>query len=312
MKRVLLTGASGMIAQHCLPILLARGFEVHAISHRTPLTKIDRLFEHHVDLLDPGAVRSVVNRLQATHLLHLAWSSMPNGWAAETKAEASPWVEGSMTLIREFVDAGGQHILGGGTCAEYDWSRGRCSEDETPIQPLSIYGFYKDVLHRALISYCCDRDVRHKWARIFFVYGPHEKPWRLVPSVIRSLLNDEIAHCSHGNQLRDYLYVEDVAQALVGLLESDVVGTFNVGSGHSIRVRDLVMEIAANFGLQDLIRFGALKPSGPDAPLVVADTQRITDALGWRPQYQIQEGIARTISWWRMALPIKAPSLRRF
>ena len=66
---------------------------------------------------------------------------------------------------------------------------------------------------------------------IFFLYGPHEPPGRLIPSVIQALLKGEFARCSHGRQIRDFLYVEDVAEAFVALLDSDITGPVNIASG---------------------------------------------------------------------------------
>jgi nucleoside-diphosphate-sugar epimerase len=302
MKRVLLTGVTGMIGRHCVPVLIQRGFEVHAILHRMRLEKITGLHQYQIDLLEPGAVSAVARSIAPTHLLHLAWSPMPRGWAAETEAEARPWVDASMTLARQFTLAGGQRVVMAGTCAEYDWSGGLCSEDKTPIRPVSAYGICKDALHREMKSFCREMGIDHAWARIFFVYGPHENPRRLVPSVIRSLLHDEIARCSHGNQIRDYLYVEDVAEALITLLESGAYGSFNIGSGQPVRLRDMVMQIAETVGRPDLVRFGELVTNDAEAPLVVADTHRLKSIIGWEPRYLMEQGLRKTISWWRLLL----------
>src|SRR5207245_614301 len=82
----------------------------------------------------------------------------------------------------------------------------------------------KLALASLLEAYAGQTGLSQAWARIFFLYGPREHPKRLVSSVIRSLLRGERARCSHGQQIRDYLHVEDAAGALVALLESEVTG----------------------------------------------------------------------------------------
>jgi nucleoside-diphosphate-sugar epimerase len=140
------------------------------------------------------------------------------------------------------------------------------------------------------------------WGRIFFVYGPHEHPSRLVPSVIRSLLSDMPARCSQGNQIRDYLFAQDAADALVALLESAVTGPVNVASGQGIALRDIVLRIGTLLGKPDLIRLGAIPPATTDTPLVVADVTRLQQVLAWRPKYDLESGLTRTIDWWRERL----------
>jgi nucleoside-diphosphate-sugar epimerase len=137
------------------------------------------------------------------------------------------------------------------------------------------------------------------WGRIFFLYGPCEHPDRLVASVIRSLLAGEPARCSHGNQIRDFLFAADVAGALVALLESDVTGPINVASGQPVALKEIVNHIGGLIGRPELIRLGAIPAAPTDTRLVVADTTRLADALAWRPAYNLEAGLTKTIDWWR-------------
>jgi nucleoside-diphosphate-sugar epimerase len=298
MKRVLLTGATGFIGRHCVPVLLRHGYEVHVISRQAQLNSVAGLYEHQADLLDASALAAVMRQMSPTHLLHLAWNPVSPGWASETGEASLPWIQASLRLARLFAELGGQRAVLAGTCAEYDWNYGQCLEDSTPTRPATAYGRGKHALQVALEEYCRRNPLSHAWARIFFVYGPHEHPQRLVASVIRSLLRRKPARCSHGNQIRDYLYVGDVAQALVTLLGSEVKGAVNVGSGKPLRLRDLVMRIAEKLGLSDLVQFGVLPPGPLEARAVVADIRRLTQAAGWQPRYDLDGGLDETILWW--------------
>src|SRR4030095_7552715 len=96
------------------------------------------------------------------------------------------------------------------------------------------------------------------WGRLFFLYGPHEPRERLVASVIRSILMDEPALCSHGRQNRAFLHVQDAADALVALLDSAVSGPVNIASGTPVAVLDVVQEIANPLERPNLVQPGAL------------------------------------------------------
>ena len=134
---------------------------------------------------------------------------------------------------------------------------------------------------------------------MFFLYGPHEHPQRLVSSIILSLLRGEPAKSSHGRQIRDYMHVQDVADGLVTLLDSEVRGTVNVSSGRATQIRDIVLTLGSLLGRPELIQLGALPARANDAPMVVGDNGRITAELGWKPKFELDTGLKHTIDWWR-------------
>ena len=313
MKRVLVTGASGCIGRHLVPALVARGWEVHALTSERSrvLGRLDSdaksgqgVTWHTGNLLRAGDAESVVHAASPTHLVHLAWYVAPGRWAAAP--ENFEWVQASLALIRAFKAHSGTRVVTAGSCLEYDWRYGYCSETRTPCTPHTIYGACKHALQILTSALAGEGALASAWARIFFVYGLHEHPDRLVAAVIRSLLTGEPARTSHGRQVRDYLFVEDVADVLVRLLESDVTGPINVASGQAITLRDIVSEIGRQTGRSELIQLGAISQAATDTPLVVADTSRLAAELEWRPRWDLERGIEKTIAWWRQELAARA------
>jgi nucleoside-diphosphate-sugar epimerase len=142
--------------------------------------------------------------------------------------------------------------------------------------------------------------VSAAWGRLFFLYGQHEYAERLVASVIRALLQEQPALCSHGRQIRDFLYVQDAADALVALLDSNVEGAINIASGIPVSVADVVEQLAELMQHPELVRLGALPETGDDPHLLVADTTRVRNVLGWSPRYQLSDGLSQTIRWWKL------------
>lgn len=299
-KRVLVTGASGFIGRHCVPLLANVGYDVHAVSSARRAASAYGETWHELDLLDAAAIPAVLRTIRPTHLLHLAWYVVP-GKLAEAP-ENFLWLQASLELIRQFREHGGQRVLVAGTGYEYDWNYGYCSESITPRSPSTLYGVCKHALQVALEGYADRTGLSSAWARLFFLYGPHERPDRLVPSVIRSLLRGEPARCSHGLQIRDYLHVEDVADGVVRLLDSDVTGAMNIASGRPVMLRDIVLTIARRVGAEDLVVLGALPTRSNDTPLVVADVARLSRELRWQPTYTLDGGLEQTIGWWRQHL----------
>jgi nucleoside-diphosphate-sugar epimerase len=293
-KRVLVTGASGFIGRHSLARLSSRGFDVHAV-HATATPGAPATW-HHADLHDREQVARLLDEVRPTHLLHFAWYAVHGKYWTST--ENLRWIESSLCLLREFVERGGIRAVLAGTCAEYDWRYGFCSERNTPTVPTTLYGVSKNALRSVASAFAAQAGLSLAWGRIFFPYGPDEQPKRLVPSVIHSLLRREPVRCSHGNQYRDFLHVEDCADAFATLLDCPVEGPLNIASGRPVTIREVVQTIVSlvTEGGSVPVEFGAVATPPDDPPLLVADIRRLTEEVGWSPRIALNEGLGRTIA----------------
>lgn len=288
MKRVLVTGARGFIGQRCLPLLVARGYEVHAVSAAG--SRPDPGW-HRCDLLDPVQRDALLARVRPTHLIHLAWITQPGVfWHSPGNAR---WLDASARLVERFYTVGGKRALGVGSCAEYAVSDLPCDEMLTPIAPATPYGQAKAALLEALRASGNDDWA---WARVFFPYGPGDAPGRFIPDLVDSLLSRRPFDCTHGTQIRDFIFIDDVAEACVALLDSDCRGAYNIGSGHGMTLRELAAAAVAQLGHAELIRFGARPPPAHDPARVVANIARISRDLHWSPRIDIADGLRRCIA----------------
>lgn len=301
MKRVLVTGGTGFIGRQSIEPLVRLGYEVHAAVRRPPAQgPATGVMWHEADLLDPQVAMSLMKAVRPSHLLHLAWyAEHGKFWAAPVNVE---WVEATLRLVRTFAAAGGTRAVLAGTCAEYDVATGFCSEAVTPLRPHSLYGAGKLAVERVIAAASEGLAVSYAWGRVFFLYGPHEHPNRLVSSVIRSLLQGEPAMCSHGRQLRDFLHVADVASAFVHLLDSEVEGPVNIGSGVPHFIGTVSEHLGAMTGRSDLLRMGAVGVAPDEPPLILADVRRLTNEVGWRPHWTLDTGLRATLEWWQEEL----------
>lgn len=306
MKKVLVTGASGFIGRNALPRLSARGYEVHAISRSLVAPKLQTssgVLWHQADLLNVEVAAHLIKQIRPTHLLHLGWYAEPGKYWSSP--ENFRWVEASLRLVQSFARYGGERIVAAGTCAEYDWTHSECCVDgETPLVPSTVYGTCKHAWRMLLESFAGISDLSAAWGRIFFLYGHGERRERFVASMICSLLQGEVAKCSHGNQQRDFLHVNDVAATFVSLLDSNTTGAFDIGTGHTVKLKDVVYFIADEIGRRDLVRLGALPAPANEPPVLRADVRRLVDATDWQPKYGLEQGLRNTIAWWRTQLSV--------
>ena len=280
MSRVLLTGAGGFIGRHVAAALRMRGHEVIAPGSAD------------FDLLAEGGPRAAVEAAHADVLVHLAWyAEHGRFWEAEVNDD---WARATVSLVEAFTAAGGRRAVLAGSCAEYLWDGSICDERTTALEPAHRYGRAKDAARRGAEAVGREHGLSLAWARIFFTFGPGEPSARLVPSVASAVLAEQPAAVTHGEQLRDWLYVEDLADAFAALLESGVEGPVNLAAGAGVSLAQMARGAARAAGDEALVRLGAI-PSRPDEPArIVARTQRLREEVAWVPRIGLDEGLART------------------
>lgn len=292
--RLLLTGATGFLGRHTLAAFSNGGVEVVAVYHGKPGSTLKGVRWMQADLRRRDDIIRIVHDARATHLVHLAWRAVHGDIASSF--ENLDWLQSSLLLMRQFIDAGGCRIVGCGSCFEYAWDFGICREDSTPLAPATLYGAAKHALHVAVNALAKQSGVTLGWARVFFLYGPDEHPTRLIAAVISALLDGRLAETSHGRQIRDYLHVRDAADGIVALTHSDADGAFNIATGKVVSLREIISEIAAQIGRPDLIRLGARSAQPFEPPIIVGHTAKSRDILGFEAKTDLNSGIAATIT----------------
>ncbi len=290
----MLTGATGFIGRQTLAALTRAGHEVHAVA---PVRGPDAagVSWHEADLLAGAAV---VEEVSPEILVHLAWYAEHGKFWSST--ENLRWVAASLGLLRAFAEHGGRRAVIAGSCAEYEWGGERdLNERDSPLRPATLYGVCKDALRRVAGAYADETSLELAWARLFFLYGPDEAPDRLVPAVIRPLLAGERAATTAGEQVRDFMHVQDAAEALAALAASAVSGPVNIASGRPVSVAEVIDLIGSLTGRAGLIDRGARATPLAEPARIVADVARLRQEVGFQPRISLPDGLASTIDWWR-------------
>ena len=268
MKRIALTGSTGFIGRFVAPLLKERGCTIYSLR---------------IALNDPEAIRSQIKTIQPDTLLHLAWETTPGFyWHAPSNLD---WLKSSLDLIEAFALNGGKRAVIAGSCAE--------------ITPCTLYGASKESLRLCCENFLNKQNVSLAWGRIFSPYGPHEKEERFIPSLIQKLLDEEPFHCLAQEHVRDFLFVEDVAAAFVSLVDSPVVGIVDIGSGKGTRMGDLALHIARHLNAERQLTYASARESPDNPSALIANTNKLTHEVGFLPKYTLQEGIEKTITWWK-------------
>lgn len=288
-KLIVLTGANGFIGARVARLLVADGAAVCTLGRRA----VPGVPFRHCDLVADDPATALAD-LRPTHLLHLAWNE--DRATLFHGVENLAWVAASLRLLLAFRQAGGQRAVLAGSSAEYDWSEPLLDEQATPLKPHYAYGVAKRALFDMVSGTPTLAPLSVGWARIFFPFGPNDKPDRLLSQVIDGVAAGRPVDCSQGLQTRPFIHVDDTARAMIEFLRSDVEGAVNIALDETMSVRELATRAARSAGDAGLIRFGNLPLRAGEPPHMRAAVARLTDEVGFRPKYTIDSGIAATVA----------------
>lgn len=238
--KVAVTGATGFLGRHVIRALLRRSdVEIVGASRSPPVPdQWPRAVPHiTLDVASPPA--DCFNALgRPDVLIHLAWTGLPNYKSLHHFEEQ---VREQYIFLRALVGAGLPSLFCTGTCFEYGMRSGELHERYTP-DPRNPYGFAKDALRRQLEFFRATYPFALTWARLFYMFGEGQSATSLYPQVLAAgRRGDARFAMSRGDQLRDYLSVDEAA-AIIVRLACDVpgAGVVNICSGHPRSVRSLV------------------------------------------------------------------------
>ncbi|WP_297354567.1 NAD(P)-dependent oxidoreductase [Paraburkholderia sp.] len=239
MTLIAITGATGFIGRHVLADAVARGLDVVAITRAEASAHPQQRNVKWVTLDIAAAPHNTFDLLgKPDVLIHLAWGGLPHYRARHHFEVELPLHYG---FLRGLVEAGLPSLVVAGTCLEYGLRSGALDESN-PTAPVTPYGFAKDALRQQLEYLQRDCAFKLAWARLFFMHGEGQAPTSLLPQLRATIeRGDRSFAMSGGEQLRDYLGVDEVAGHLVALaLSGKDLGAVNVCSGVPRSVRGLV------------------------------------------------------------------------
>jgi nucleoside-diphosphate-sugar epimerase len=258
--KVLLTGATGFIGNHVVGQLLERGHQVVAIGRSAAHASRHQWYEN-VDFrvwdLHAAEAPFTVSGLGSPDvLMHLAWPGLPN-YKELFHFERNLLAD--YLFIKTLVLQGLQRVLVTGTCFEYGMRDG-CLNESMPTFPANPYALAKDTLRKFLEALQVNQAFTMVWCRLFYMHGPGQNPNSLLAQLDAAIARGDTEFpLSGGEQLRDYLPVEAVADRLATLLEHDKFdGVVNICSGEAISIRRLVTEHLARKSASIRLNFGSI------------------------------------------------------
>jgi dTDP-6-deoxy-L-talose 4-dehydrogenase (NAD+) len=175
---------------------------------------------------------------------------------------------------------------------EYAPSAEFLNEDRSPLGPLSPYAQAKIETCKELQLVAEAVGIIWTWIRPFYPYGEDEHPGRMPSTIARALISQQAAEIKSPESIKDYIHVDDIASALLSVVENRLVGAVNVATGEGIQIEEMARMIAIECGFHpDCITRPPVIVKDP-FPVTVADITKLRES-GWRQRISLQEGIAK-------------------
>jgi UDP-glucose-4-epimerase GalE len=304
-KRILVTGGAGYIGSHTVNLLLKQGYEVTVADNlsRGYRPNVPDGLLHVVNLQDTDKMTALMKEKQCEAVIHFA--------AYALVGESMQWPEmyfennvgGSNSLFTAMQRAGVPYLVFSSTCAVYGTPHTSPIVEDFPIQPLNPYGESKAMVEKILSWFDRLHGLRSVALRYFNASGAdpegrlgeeHEPETHLIPLLFQAVQTGKPATIfgddyptPDGTCIRDYIHVNDLAQAHILALESLAAGApsnqFNVGTGTGNSVREVVAAVEAVLGRKVPHTIGPRRAGDP--PRLVANGDKVRQALGWKPEY---------------------------
>jgi nucleoside-diphosphate-sugar epimerase len=284
--RVFVTGASGFLGAHVVRALKSAGAEV---------------YDTRIDLLDVSTLRAALAVAEPDCVIHLAAYGARPGERDRDRMFAVN-VQGSVNLWSA-LPSSVRRVVMAGTCVEYAAADALVNE-QYPCDPRNAYAASKHAAVSLLRAFGREEKRQVVVLRPFGPYGPGDDSDRVVPFTLRRLIAGESVPLSHGEQLRDFAFVDDHARAFLLAATSDIphaAPMYNIGSGEAVTLRS-VIEAAADAvdpSARQLLQFGALPYRADEGRVIGADISAARRDLGYQPAVPIADGLVRTVSWMR-------------
>ena len=298
-RRVLVTGAGGFLGQAVCHQLLDHRAGVVALDAR-PSSQIPAVDWHLGSIPEYRQLPEILKTVDT--VVHCAWSTIPVSANADPAQDVLSNVFGSVRLSQMAGQAGVKRFVflsSGGTI--YGKVTAEKISEKMPVAPSNAYGAGKASVEMYLASISQKFQLPVTILRVSNPYGPGQLPWRgqgAVNTMVGCCLeNLPFEVWGNGSAVRDYIYIDDVAEAVsrAMLLQSQGLEVFNIGSGRGLDLLELAVEVERAIGIKPRLVFEASRQIDVDRNVLsVAKAERI---MAWRPQVTLSAGIRRAADW---------------
>ena len=297
-KKILITGGTGFIGYHLAKKCLKLNWSVTSLSSKKPkkLRKLKKVNYLICDISDRKKLKKKI-KTNYDYVVNLAGYVDHSHKLKTMKSHYN----GCKNISSLFLKTKIKKFIQIGSCVEYGKiSSPQKENDHNKHKTYSVYGSSKLLSTKFLLKLKKKFDFPVSILRLYLVYGPNQDENRVVPITIKNAMRDNNFDCSSGLQFRDFLYIDDLIEAILKILKNkkSTGEIFNIGSGKPIKVKSLILKICKIIG-HGKPKFGIIKFRKDEIKMLYPSIKKAKRILGWKPLVNINLGIKKTIRYYK-------------
>jgi len=292
-KKILITGATGFLGSHLLPALIEKGYDIIVLKRSFSNTwriqnVISQIESYDIDKID---IKKIFDENEIGGIIHLA-----TAYGKKSDNDIIEMFKANIELPAKLLDLGCKY---GGIFfinTHTFWN-----------SQYSLYSAMKNSFIEIAKYFSANFKVKFINMKLEHMYGEKDGYSKFIPFVINNILEGKEIRVTKGEQKRDFIYVNDVVDAYLKVLVSlenisDEIIEFEIGTGESISLKSFVSKTERIIGKRANIKWGAIPYNKNEIFDSKANIEKAKNILGWIPNYNVNSGLKRTISWYKKSM----------
>ena len=301
---ILITGAAGFVSSNLTRYFVSRGIKVNIMIKRSSNTWrlndiIKKTNVHYTDISDINNVKKIIKKIKPKTIFHLATHGGYSDQTDLVKIKKSI-LDATYNLINECKKYKFNIFINTGSSSEYGFKNKAMKESDILV-PNSYYSVFKSSSSLYCQYESLKSNIQIVTIRPFHVYGPYERSNRLIPSLIRNMLNDKKVKLVSPKVSRDMIYISDVVNFYIMLAnKKNLKGEiFNLGSGKKTTIKEIYnfLKKITNYKVKNY--WGSMKNRYWDQSIWYSNNSYVKTKLNWKPKVGLEKGLLNTVNWYK-------------
>ena len=302
-KPILITGASGFIGSNLTRYFVKKGIRVNIIIKKSSnVWRLKDIFEnlnvHYADIGDKKKIQTIIKKIKPKTIFHLAAHGAYSSQSDMDRIK-STILDGTINLLNECSKYRFNAFINTGSSSEYGFKDKKMKENDLLV-PNSYYSLFKSSATMFCQYMSLKKNLPITTIRPFHVYGPYEEPTRLIPTLLKRLIENKKIKLVSPDISRDLIYIDDVINFYVLIAKKNKLRgeIFNLGYGKKITIKQIYdyLKKITNYKISN--KWGTMKNRNWDQKVWFSDMSHVKNKLGWSPKNNYKDGLYKTILWY--------------
>ena len=299
---ILITGAAGFVGSNLARYFVSQGIKIHIIIKKNSNLwrlkgVINKIHVHYSDLNNKTNIKRIIKKIKPKTIFHLATNGAYSDQNNLIKIKESIF-DSTFNLINECKKYKFNIFVNTGSSSEYGFKKKKMKESDVLV-PNSYYSAFKSSVSLYCQFESINSNIQIITVRPFHVYGPFERPTRLIPVLIKKMLSNKKISLVSPKISRDLIHIDDLIRFYVKIAnKKNLIGEIlNLGSGKRYTIKDIYNSLKKLTGYKKKNLWNTMKNRTWDQSIWYADMSYVRKKIKWKPRINLKNGLLKTVEW---------------